>query len=561
MMKQGQCKRDKGRVFRQIFLLFQPVKPLLPVYGLAMIMVGSRNLIINYLTAFLESSVAEAAIRGKGEELLYSSLCFLAGVLLFVIFDTFGLWLHGVTTHRMTSLLKEKIHRQVLYGELSAFAHIEGGKSEVLTRLNQDVNTAKEIYGNLLLLPLMYLISGIGASVSICIRSLSIGLVLILVGTAGMLFQWKLGKRQRKVSRRLQQVLGGITSVVNDLQVHGPAIRFADLTAAFQRRLTRYLGDFERAGKEDACIQARLGAVGSTLYFFQYMGTILLAIFEMSRGKIGVGDLFFIVQMSSLLLTAFSVIGSTVVSLQRALAGAERIEELLTLPQEKGGGVRTFLPAPNVLETEGTVCRFSEDSRLQLQGPIRIPSGKITVIRGESGKGKSTLLKLMLRLYPYEEGSVKLWGTELSAYDLTFLRRQIAYVQQPPFIIAGTIEENLLLDCGRNPDKEKDKEEIRQAMEISGVTEWLTGFPDREKTVLREGGAPLSGGQRQTLVIARALLKDCPLILLDESFSNMDVLHTDKVLAGIGNCGRDLTVILVSHDRQAAKQAQTLVEL
>ena len=69
MMKQGQCKRDKGRVFRQIFLLFQPVKPLLPVYGLAMIMVGSRNLIINYLTAFLESSVAEAAIRGKGEEL------------------------------------------------------------------------------------------------------------------------------------------------------------------------------------------------------------------------------------------------------------------------------------------------------------------------------------------------------------------------------------------------------------------------------------------------------------------------------------------------------------
>ena len=441
-----------------------------------------------------------------------------------MIFDTFGLWLHGVTTHRMTSMLKEKIHRQVLYGELSAFAHIKGGKSEVLARLNQDVNTAKEIYGNLLLLPLMYLISGIGASVSICTRSFSIGLVLIFVGTAGMLFQWKLGKRQRKVSRRLQQVLGGITSVVNDLQVHGPAIRFADLTAAFQRRLTRYLGDFERAGKEDACIQARLGAVGSTLYFFQYMGTILLAIFEMSRGKIRVGDLFFIVQMSSLLLTA-------------------------------------FLPAPNVLETEGTVCRFSEDSRLQLQGPIRIPSGKITVIHGESGKGKSTLLKLMLRLYPYEEGSVKLWGTELSAYDLTFLRRQIAYVQQPPFIIAGTIEENLLLDCGRTPDKEKDKEEIRQAMEISGVTEWLTGFPDREKTVLREGGAPLSGGQRQTLVIARALLKDCPLILLDESFSNMDVLHTGKVLAGIGNCGWDLTVILVSHDRQAAKQAQTLVEL
>ena len=317
------------KTLRQIVLLFRPVRSFLPVYVLAMIIVGSRNLVINYLTAFLESAVAGAAMEGEGKRLLSASLCFLAGVTAFVVVDTLGLYLHGVTTHQMTLQLKRRIHQRVIYSDLSAFTQAGGGKSEVLSRLNQDVGLAKEIYSSFLLTPLMWLISGTGAAVSVCARSAHIGLPLLLAGVVGLILQWRLGKRQRQVSRRMQQALAGILSVVNDLHSHGLTIRFAGLTDAFARRLAGYLGRYGEAGMEDACIQAELDAVGSVLYCFQYMGTILLGLAAVGRGAIEISDLFFIVQMSSLMLTAFSAIGSAVVSLQKALAGAERAEELM----------------------------------------------------------------------------------------------------------------------------------------------------------------------------------------------------------------------------------------
>ena len=546
-------------MFNQVIRLFQPVRSFLPVYGVSLLIVGSRNLIINYLTAFLESSVAAAAVAGDSRGLFAASLRFLAGVGGFIVWDTFGLYLHSTVTHRMTVTLKKKIHRKVLCAKLTAFQGAGGGKSEVLARLNQDVNLAKEIYSSSLLYPFMYLISGIGAAASICARSLAVGIPLLLVGVGGMAFQWYLGKRQRKIARSMQQALGGITAVINDLNGHSLAIRFADLSDAFERRLLQNLGRYEEGGQADARVQAELGAVGAVSYFLQFMGVILLGLFQAGQGKIEISDLFFLAQMASLMLTAFSVIGSTVVSLQRSLAGAERIEVLLHLPQECGGTVRNEAPAggAHLLETDGVVCRFSEDASFRINGPIVIPSGKITVIRGKSGKGKSTLFKLMLGLYPYEGGSLRFRGREIRDYGLDFLRSQTAYIQQPPFIVAGTIEENMLLDTRRSPDEK----EMRRAMEFSGMAEWISAFPDREKSRLAEGGAPLSGGQRQMLVIARALLKQAPVFLMDESFANMDSRHAAQILQRFKACGDRITVILISHDHRIAEQADYQTEL
>lgn len=520
---------------KSLWKLYSPIRRYLPVYMLALVVVGSRNFVINYLTAFLYSDIAFAARNMQTKDLWSSAAAFVLGVLLFVIVDTAGYFLWSVTIHRMVSSLKRQIHTSILRADLFYYDRNGGSRSDMLSRINHDMQIAEGIFSNSLLMPVMSLISGIGAVVTIFGRSRIMAVYLLSAGTVVMTVQFALGRKMHRLSGRRQTAFSRVNTVVNELNEANPAIRLADMTRAFAIRMEKALNRYKDTSRDYAKNQAGFGMVEGIAFLFQYVGVAFFGLSLLSASWLEVEDLLFILQMGTLIVTMFSTMGSTVASLQKALAGAERILELTDITEEKDCVIETGHGTEldscgsrkeNPLEIDGFAVHISADCTVGTSVRFVVKEGTATAICGKSGRGKSTFFRILLGLYPCHEGVIRFYGRPLSEVGKAVLRNQMTYVQQTAFAIPDTIRNNLLLGTKHVPDKEQ----LIKAISVTLCDEWLPGFPLGLETVLNENGEPLSGGQMQSLALARALLRQTPILLLDESFANIDLEHTKRIL-------------------------------
>ena len=539
-------------MMRQLRMLYGPVKRYLPIYVAALAVVGSRNFVINYLIAFLYSDIAAAARSLSMAALGRGAMVFSVGVLAFVAADTAGYLLWTTMIHRMVVSLKRQVHDSILRADLFVYDQKGGSRSDMLSRINHDMQTAEGVFSFSLLMPVMSLISGIGAAASIYGRSRGMAAYLLCAGALVMAVQLGLSRRVRDASRRRQQAFSRVNTVINELSASGPAIRLAGMTTAFAVRMRRARDGYEEAGREYACIQAGLGGAEGLAFVLQYAGAALLGLWLLTQGRIQVEDLLFIVQLASLVITMFATIGSSVASLQQALAGAERVLELMELPaetEETAQGPGFPEASEEVIATDGFALSISDTLSVRLTRGFVIKKGTIAAVCGRSGRGKSTFFKILLGLYPYDEGSIRFRGRELEEISRSERREQMTYVQQAAFAVPNTIRNNLLLGCGGREPKE---EEIERALASALCDTWLPQTEAGLATVIRESGEPLSGGQLQSLALARALLRDAPVLLLDEAFANMNLGHVRQILANIREKYPEKTVLIITHSAEIA---------
>jgi ATP-binding cassette subfamily B protein len=184
---------------------------------------------------------------------------------------------------------------------------------------------------------------------------------------------------------------------------------------------------------------------------------------------------------------------------------------------------------------------------------IRLPAGATVAIVGESGCGKSTLLKLMMRFYDPTAGQVLVDGVDLRDFDLASLRSRIGIVSQEPFIVNGTLRENIALG---NPHAALD--EILAASRAAGLEEFINRLPERYETMLGERGANLSGGERQRLAIARAILRKPSLLIFDEATSHLDTTTERAIQENLRGVFADKTVLLVAHRLSTIREANLI---
>ena len=192
-----------------------------------------------------------------------------------------------------------------------------------------------------------------------------------------------------------------------------------------------------------------------------------------------------------------------------------------------------------------------------LQGcSISVDKGEIVVIVGPNGAGKSTLLSLILRFYDPTAGSVRLGGTDLRKLTMRSVRQRIALVPQDPWIVDGTIYENIAF--GQTGAAEQA---VYEAARAARVDEFASRLPDGYDTVVGEGGELLSGGQRRRIAIARALLRDASIMLLDEPTSSLDGASEAEVLDVLRSVSSDRAVVMVSHRLDLARTADRILVL
>ena len=201
---------------------------------------------------------------------------------------------------------------------------------------------------------------------------------------------------------------------------------------------------------------------------------------------------------------------------------------------------------------------YNEDAKIYYDG-LKVKNGEKILLVGESGCGKSTFLKLLLRFYPAQSGSVRLYGRELNEYSLMQLRNMITYVPQESYLFEGTIRENI--EYGWNKAGSPDMDMIVRAAKQAYADEFISELPDGYDTRLTAGGMNLSGGQRQRIAIARAMLKDSPVILMDEPSSALDTHSENVFLKVLDSPMKDKTVIMVSHRMTGVERFDRVVRL
>ncbi|GAA2444095.1 ABC transporter ATP-binding protein [Actinomadura vinacea] len=341
--------------------------------------------------------------------------------------------------------------------------------------------------------------------------------------------------------------------VIEYLQAQ-PVLRAGGRTVERFRLLDDSLRELQRASRRST-LSALPGVLGLTLTV-QAMFTVLLFLgaYLALGGHIGAAEVLTILVLAARCadpLLSLSDIGGQLRGARSELARLDTVLRTEPLPEPR----EPIQPVRHDLEFESATFRHGDRTVLD-NVSMSVPEGQRLAVVGPSGAGKSTLLQLLARFYDVDAGVVRVGGVDVRAIDTEVLMAQIAIVFQDVYLFDGTIEENVRL--GR-PDA--GEAEVRAAATAARLDEVIERLPGGWATNVGEGGALLSGGERQRVSIARALLKDAPIVLLDEVTSALDPVNEAAVHEGIERLMAGRTVVMVAHRMRTVQRADRVVFL
>lgn len=275
-------------------------------------------------------------------------------------------------------------------------------------------------------------------------------------------------------------------------------------------------------------------------------------------GILTIGELIVFISYLALLFVSIHKISETWGLIQGAKVGVQRVFEILEVERDLKEGTRVFSPAGARGEVawSGISFQYLPGQPVLKQINLCVQQGEKVAIVGSTGAGKSTLVSLLPRFYDPQAGRVTIDGVDIREFQLKSLRNQIAMVLQPPLVFPLTIRENIAY--GR---PEATLEEIISAAHLARIHDFIAQLPQGYDTVVGEQGATLSEGERQRITIARAILRNAPILILDEPTSSMDTETEALVMKGIERLMAGKTTFIIAHRLSTVRQADLIVVL
>jgi ATP-binding cassette subfamily B protein len=271
-------------------------------------------------------------------------------------------------------------------------------------------------------------------------------------------------------------------------------------------------------------------------------------------GKLGVGAFSVLVFMTQRLLWPLTRLGETFDLYQRAMASTTRVLDLLEVePVIIDGDVEVSRLAGNI-SFSGVDFSYPGREAIFTDLNLNIEAGRTTALVGPTGAGKTTLMRLLLRFHDPDSGKVEIDGHDLTSITMTSLRENIALVSQRITLFPGTVGENIAY--GR---RDATADEVEEAARSAEAMEFISTLPDGMETEIGEGGHRLSGGQRQRLSIARAVLKDAPILILDEATSSVDNETEAAIQRSLVRVSKGRTVLVIAHRLSTIRNADRIV--
>ena len=312
---------------------------------------------------------------------------------------------------------------------------------------------------------------------------------------------------------------------------------------------------YRLSNKKAIVLSAAFIPIIRVIILIGFTGILFYGGLATAAGNIEAGTYTVLVFLTQRLLWPLTRLGETLDQYQRAMASTQRVMNLLDTPIAIRPG-NTPLPTTEVsgeVSFENVSFAYNERQPILKNLSLRIPAGKTTAIVGSTGSGKSTLVKLLLRFYEVSGGQITLDGLDLQSLELKDLRKAIGLVSQDVFLFHGTVAENIAYGSFN-----ATIDEITKAAHVAEAHHFIVGLPNKYDTIVGERGQKLSGGQRQRLAIARALLKNPPILILDEATSAVDNETEAAIQKSLEKITKERTVIAIAHRLSTVRNAHCI---
>lgn len=366
------------------------------------------------------------------------------------------------------------------------------------------------------------------------------------------------GARLRVISRGTQEMNIELTRIVMEGIDGQRVIKLFDGYAYEQSRFQRVNQRLRRFAMRNTVAAAATVPVTHLLASVGLAVVVAIAISQSGKANLSVGGFASFVSAMLMLLAPLKALANLNGPLQRMQVAAESVFRFLDEQQEIDAGTREIAHAQGRIVFRHVSFRYSDAETETLKDiDLVIQPGETIAFVGRSGSGKTTLMNLVPRFINPTVGSIELDGVDLRELSLSSLRRQMAHVSQDVMLFDDTIAANVSYGAREQPTPEA----VRQALAAANLLEFVDGLPDRERTMVGENATRLSGGQRQRLAIARALIKDAPILILDEATSALDNESERQVQESIERLMRGRTTLVIAHRFTTIQNADRIVVL
>lgn len=456
--------------------------------------------------------------------------------------------------------------RNEMYAHIQSMPHafFTGEKQgDIITRMNSDINGVGSVVSNTLT-------SVVSNSLTVAVSAAYLFYVdwrMALVGIAVMpllLFPTRyVSKKRWKIVSKAQEKVDDMNQQVNEtLSVSGSMLvkLFTKEEAEYEKfkeinsEVTRLTVKEQRAGSWFKVLMGMVMQAAPLLIYF-FGGMLILMGFN---GRLTVGDITVIVTLINRMSMPIRNLLDVHVSFVRSLALFTRIFEYLDIKNDIKNPENPKKPDLSDSSVEFCNVSFSYDNvKPILQGvSFKVPSGEMHAIVGTSGAGKSTIIDMIPRLYDVTSGEVKIAGENVQNFDLAYLRDNVGMVTQDTYLFNGTILENLLY-----AKENATEEEIEEACKIANIYDFIMSLPDKFNSVVGNRGLKLSGGEKQRISIARVVLKNPKILILDEATSSLDSISESLIQSALDRIMKNRTSIVIAHRLSTIMAADNIMLL
>ena len=460
-------------------------------------------------------------------------------------------WVSG----KVVMTMRRRLFKHLMFMPVSFFDRNSTGK--LLSRITYDSEMiASSSSGSLITIVRegAYIISLLAV---MFYTSWELTLVLFVIGPIIAVLITIVSKIFRKLSKNLQDSMGELTATTEQmLKGHKVVLSFGGQLVE-EKRFNKVSNNMRRKGMKMVTADSISDPVVQIIASLALAAVLFLATTPLiAEDNLSAGS--FTVVFSSMLAMMRPLKSLTNVNsqFQRGMAACQTLFAILDLEPEKDNGTYQAEPAKGALEFKNVSFAYQGKDELALNNiSFSVPAGKTVALVGRSGSGKSTIANLVTRFYDIEQGEILLDGVNIQDYRLSNLRENCAVVSQQVHLFNDTIANNIAYAA---QDK-YSREEIIAAAKAAYALEFIEKLPQGFDTVIGENGASLSGGQRQRLAIARALLRNSPVLILDEATSALDTESERAIQSALDELKKDRTVIVIAHRLSTIENADEIL--
>ncbi len=304
---------------------------------------------------------------------------------------------------------------------------------------------------------------------------------------------------------------------------------------------------------KDEGIAGSLSTLCSSLVKFIVPVTTAVGLYLLMGGSLAVLDFAGFLILATKLTEPVLMVVTSISALRGMAPSGERLDKVMTAEEPFGKG---SIETADTYQFEDVSFRYGTGDNVISDVTFDVPSGSLTALVGPSGSGKSTLLRLMARFWDYQSGAIRANGIAIKEIQPDSLLSHISMVMQNTYLFRGTIRENLCFGNHKITEKQ-----MVEACKNAHCHEFISALPEGYDTIVGEGGATLSGGERQRISLARAFLKDVPILLLDEPTASLDADNEAMVQKALDEISKERTVIMIAHRLKTVRGAEQILVL